>query len=57
MGNESGQQKGGMDHQEFQEKKGPASSSSSAPVHKGKHHGQNSQNFRARLTQSKGSVA
>ncbi|KAG5620317.1 hypothetical protein H5410_005535, partial [Solanum commersonii] len=57
--NEFGQQKGNMNRSSFQQKqKGPAPSSASAPApkHKGYYNGHNSQNFRARPTQSQGNV-
>ncbi|KAH0665107.1 hypothetical protein KY285_026313 [Solanum tuberosum] len=56
-GNESGQQRSNVNHSSFQHKKnGPTLSSAGAPVPKNKGE-YNSQNFRARLTQSQGSVA
>uniref|UniRef100_M1D8V3 Retrotransposon gag protein n=1 Tax=Solanum tuberosum TaxID=4113 RepID=M1D8V3_SOLTU len=60
IGNESGQQKGNVNRSSFQQKqKGPVPSSASAPAprNKGEYNGQNSQNFKARLAQSQGSVA
>ena len=51
IGNEFGHQKVNVNHLSFQKKKGHA------PRNKGEHHGQNSQNFRARPAQFQGSVA
>nr|XP_004239542.1 uncharacterized protein LOC101263910 [Solanum lycopersicum] len=58
-GNESGHQKGVINRPQFQKQKGlaPSCASVPAPRNKDEHHGQNSQNFRARPTQSQGSVA
>nr|AAV31185.2 Gag-pol polyprotein, putative [Solanum tuberosum] len=58
--NESGQRKSNVSWSSFQHKqKGPAPSSTSAPVpkNKGEYNGQNSQNFRARPAHSQGSKA
>lgn len=57
-GNESRQHKDNANPSSFQNQKGlaPSFSSASAPRNNGEHHGQNLQNFRARPTQSQGSV-
>ncbi|KAH0679031.1 hypothetical protein KY284_020116 [Solanum tuberosum] len=59
-GNESRQQKGNANRSSFQlRQKGPAPSSAKAPAprYRGEHNGQNSKDFKARPTQSSGSVA
>ena len=55
----SGQQKSGVNRSSFQIQKAPSPSSGTAPAprNKGEHHGQNSQNFRARPAQSQGRVS
>ena len=57
--NESGLHKGGLDRPKFQKQKGNEASSVNAPVlrNRSEYNSQNLQNFKAKQTQSKGSLA